>query len=86
MAQVPYAQALRVPEALPPAAAEVQHYARFFSDPGMIPTFRKTCWLGVKVAAIAVILGYPIAYRLASLRGRTKYVVAVFFAVPLLMR
>jgi spermidine/putrescine transport system permease protein len=63
----------------------LKNYARFFSDPAMIRTFIKTCWLGVKVAAIAVILGYPIAYRLASLRGRTKYVVAVFFAVPLLM-
>jgi len=63
----------------------LKNYARFFDDPGMIPTFIKTCWLGVKVAAVTVILGYPIAYRLASLQGRTKYVVAIFFAIPLLM-
>jgi len=63
----------------------LKNYARFFSDPGTIQTFIKTCWLGLKVAAITVILGYPIAYRLASLGGRTKYAVAVFFAVPLLM-
>jgi spermidine/putrescine transport system permease protein len=63
----------------------LKNYIRFFTDPGLLPTFRKTCWLGLKVAAITVLLGYPVAYLLASLRSRTKYAVAMFFAVPLLM-
>jgi spermidine/putrescine transport system permease protein len=63
----------------------LKNYARFFTDAGFLPTFISTCWLGLKVAAIAVIFGYPIAYLLASLRGRAKYTVAMFFAVPLLM-
>ncbi len=63
----------------------LKNYVRFFSDPGLLPTFIRTCWLGLKVAAITVVLGYPVAYLLASLGGRTKYTVAMFFAVPLLM-
>ena len=63
----------------------LKNYARFFSDPGLLPTFFKTCWLGLKVAAITVVLGYPVAYLLASLRGRSKYAAAMLFAVPLLM-
>ncbi len=63
----------------------LKNYIRFFTDPGLLPTFIRTCWLGLKVAAITVVLGYPVAYLLASLGGRTKYAVAMFFAVPLLM-
>jgi spermidine/putrescine transport system permease protein len=63
----------------------LKNYVRFFTDAGFVPTFVSTCWLGLRVAAIAVVVGYPIAYLLASLRGRTKYRVAMFFAVPLLM-
>ena len=62
-----------------------KNYLRFFADPGFLPTFLRTCWLGLKVAAITIVLGYPIAYLLASLGGRTKYAVAMVFAVPLLM-
>src|SRR5262245_53604268 len=63
----------------------LKNYVRFFADPGLLPTFRRTCWLGLKVAVIAVVLGYPVAYLLASLGGRTKYAAAMFFTVPLLM-
>ena len=62
-----------------------KNYVRFLADPGLLPTFLRTCWLGLKVAAITVVLGYPVAYLLASLGGRTKYAVAMLFAVPLLM-
>jgi spermidine/putrescine transport system permease protein len=63
----------------------LKNYIRFFTDAGFLPTFFSTCWLGLKVAAIAVVVGYPIAYLLASLRGRAKYTVAMLFAEPLLM-
>jgi spermidine/putrescine transport system permease protein len=59
----------------------LKNYIRFFADPGLLPTFLRTCWLGLKVAAITVVLGYPVAYLLASLGGRMKYTVAMFFAV-----
>ena len=63
----------------------LKNYARFFNDPGFVPTFLRTCWLALKVSAITILLGYPVAYLLASLGGRAKYAVALLFAVPLLM-
>lgn len=63
----------------------LKNYARFFTDAGFLPTFLNSCWLALKVAAIAVLAGYPVAYLLASLGGRIRYALALFFAVPLLM-
>ena len=63
----------------------LKNYIRFFTDPGFLPTYVTTCWLGLKVAAITVLCGYPVAYLLASLSGRVKYAAAMVFAVPLLM-
>ena len=63
----------------------LKNYVRFFTEPGLLQTFGKTCLVGLSVAAITVVLGYPVAYLLASLGGRTKYAVAMVFAVPLLM-
>lgn len=61
------------------------NYARFFGDPIYIPLFLRTCLLALEVAAITVLLGYPIALLLASLRGRAKYAATLAFVVPLLM-
>ena len=61
------------------------NYARFFGDPIYIPLFLRTCLLALEVAAIGVLLGYPIALLLASLRGRAKYLATLVFVIPLLM-
>jgi spermidine/putrescine transport system permease protein len=61
------------------------NYARFFGDPIYIPLFLRTCLLALEVAAIGVLLGYPIALLLASLKGRAKYAVTLVFVIPLLM-
>ena len=50
-----------------------------------VPVFFSTCALCLGVAAITVIFGYPVAYLLASLQGRRKYVMMVIFVVPLMM-
>jgi len=63
----------------------LKNYERFFTDAGFLPTFLNTCWLALKVAGITVLAGYPVAYLLASLGGRSKYALALIFAVPLLM-
>jgi len=63
----------------------LKNYIRFFTEPGLQQTFRKTCLVGLSVAGITIVLGYPVAYLLASLGGRRKYAVAVLFTVPLLM-
>jgi spermidine/putrescine transport system permease protein len=56
----------------------LKNYVRFFTDAGFIPTFLNTCWLGLKVSAITVFLGYPVAFLLAGLRGRAKYTATMF--------
>jgi spermidine/putrescine transport system permease protein len=61
------------------------NYARFFGDPIYIPLFLRTCLLALEVAAIGVLLGYPIALLLASLEGRAKYAATLVFVIPLLM-
>jgi spermidine/putrescine transport system permease protein len=61
------------------------NYARFFGDPIYIPLFLRTCVLALEVAAIGVLLGYPIALLLAGLKGRAKYAATLIFVIPLLM-
>ncbi|MFO1055529.1 MAG: ABC transporter permease [Dongiaceae bacterium] len=61
------------------------NYARFFGDPIYIPLFLRSCLLALEVAAITVLLGYPIALLLASLKGRAKYAATLAFVIPLLM-
>jgi spermidine/putrescine transport system permease protein len=63
----------------------LRNYERFFTAPAFVPVFFSTCALCLGVAAITVIFGYPVAYLLASLQGRRKYVMMVIFVVPLMM-
>src|SRR5262249_43412431 len=58
---------------------------RFFPDPVFLPVFWRTLVLCLEVAALAVAFGYPVAYFLAGLRGRTKYLLLLLLMVPLLM-
>jgi len=61
------------------------NYARFFTDPVFLPIFLRTCLLCLSVAVICVLLAYPVAYFLTTLRGRRRYVLLVLLLVPLLM-
>lgn len=61
------------------------NYGRFFTDPVFIPVLVTTCILCVSVAVICVVVGYPVAYFLASLRGRWRYTLLLLMLVPLLM-
>jgi spermidine/putrescine transport system permease protein len=63
----------------------LKNYVRFFTDPTFYDTFGWSCLLALGVAVLTVLLGYPVAYLLASLGGRMKYVVAFIFVIPLLM-
>ena len=63
----------------------VKNYVRFFADPIFVPVFVRTCLICLGVAAITVVLGYPVAYLLASLEGRLKYTMTLVFVIPLLM-
>ena len=61
------------------------NYARFFGEGVFLPVFLRTCLLAAEVAAITVLVGYPVAIWLASLEGRRKLAMTLAFAVPLLM-
>ena len=61
------------------------NFERLINDGIYIPLFFKTCWLAIQVALICLVIGYPVAYFLASLSGRLKYVALLMFVIPLLM-
>jgi len=61
------------------------NYRRFFADPVFLPVFWRTCLLCLEVAALAVGFGYPVAFFLAGLEGRKRYVLLLLLMVPLLM-
>jgi spermidine/putrescine transport system permease protein len=61
------------------------NYARFFTDAAFIPTFIVTCELALEVALVTVLLGYPVAYLLATLGGRAKLALTLVFVIPLMM-
>ena len=61
------------------------NYQRFFTDEIFLPVFWRTCLLCLEVAALAIAFGYPVAFFLASLRGRKKYALLMMLLVPLLM-
>src|SRR4029079_14264935 len=63
----------------------LKNYVRFFTDKIFIPVLWQTCLLCLAVAVLAVLIGYPVAFRLVTLSGRRKYVLLMLVLVPLLM-
>jgi spermidine/putrescine transport system permease protein len=63
----------------------LKNYLRFFQDEIYLPLFIKTVFLALEVVAITLIVGYPCAYLLAGMKGRTKYILALVFTMPLFM-
>ncbi|MBM3220758.1 MAG: ABC transporter permease [Candidatus Rokubacteria bacterium] len=61
------------------------HYARFLSDGFYLGVLWDTLVLGVIVTAIALLLGYPLAYHLARTRSRWKPLLIVCILSPLLV-
>ncbi|WP_214471253.1 ABC transporter permease [Mesorhizobium sp. dw_380] len=66
-------------------APTLGNYVRFFTDPIFLPVFWNTIVLCVSVAAICILLAYPAAYFLATLKGRWRYALLMLLLVPLLM-
>ena len=62
-----------------------RNYSRFFTDAIFIPVLWQTSLLCLAVAILAALLGYPVAFRLATLSGRRKYILLMLVLVPLLM-
>ena len=61
------------------------NYVRFFTDPVFLPVFRNTLALCLSVAAICILLAYPAACFLTTLKGRWRYALLMLLMVPLLM-
>jgi spermidine/putrescine transport system permease protein len=61
------------------------NYQRFFTDPIFLPVLWQTCILCLEVSLLTVLAGYPVAYFLAGLRGRKRYILLMLMLVPLLM-
>ncbi len=61
------------------------NYRRFFTEAIFIPILWRTCLLCLAVAALAILIGFPVAFLLANLRGRRRYLVLLMVLVPLLM-
>ncbi|RVD53176.1 MAG: ABC transporter permease [Mesorhizobium sp.] len=63
----------------------LRNYVRFFTDPIFLPVFWNTIVLCVSVAVICILLAYPAAYFLTTLKGRWRYALLMLLLVPLLM-
>ena len=61
------------------------NYRRFFTDAIFIPILWRTSLLCLAVAALAILIGFPVAFLLANLKGRRRYLVLLMVLVPLLM-
>jgi spermidine/putrescine transport system permease protein len=60
------------------------NYRRFFTDPIFLHVLGQTCVLCLAVAALATMIGYPVAFQLVNLKGRSRYFLLLVL-VPLLM-
>ena len=61
------------------------NYRRFFTDAIFVPVLWQTCLLCLAVAGLATLIGYPVAFLLANLNGRRRYLLLLMVLVPLLM-
>lgn len=61
------------------------NYRRIFTDAIFIPILWRTCLLCLAVAALTILIGFPVAFLLANLKGRRRYLVLLMVLVPLLM-
>ena len=58
------------------------NYGRFFSQPVYLQVLQRTLAMGAATALVCVLLGYPVAYRLANASARGRAVLLAFILVP----
>jgi putative spermidine/putrescine transport system permease protein len=59
------------------------NYLRFFTDPFYLGVMRTTLWVSVAVTALCLLLGVPMAYRLARTASRRKSWMMLLLILPL---
>ncbi|MEO6985217.1 MAG: ABC transporter permease [Paralcaligenes sp.] len=77
-----FQQSLKVPDSGTLTAA---YYIKVVSDPYYLRVLGQTIMLGVVVAAICLITGYPMAYAIARARGGWKAALTFVLVAPLLV-
>ncbi len=63
--------------------ATAANYARFVTDPFYLGVLRTTLWVAASSTAVCLLLGLPIAYRLARMRSRWKSLCMLALVMPL---
>jgi spermidine/putrescine transport system permease protein len=63
----------------------LRNYLRFFTGEAFFHVFWQTILLCLGVAALAILVAYPVAYFLTGLKGRMKATLVMLILVPLLM-
>lgn len=60
----------------------LRHYERILEVPAYLRVLHRTLWMGAVTAAICLVLGYPLAYRLAAASPRGKAILLVCILIP----
>jgi len=63
--------------------ATAENYLRFVSDPFYLGVLRTTLWVAFSSTALCLLLGLPLAYRLARMRSRWKSACMLALVLPL---
>ena len=63
----------------------LRNYVRFFTDAAYVPVFLRTCLLAWVWRRSPSLLGYPVAYLLASSRVVANTSLMLVFVIPLMM-
>lgn len=63
----------------------LENYERFLTDSFYLRMLGQTLWLGLLTTAITLLLGYPLAYHLATTGSRWKPLLLFFLISPLLV-
>ncbi|WP_033058218.1 ABC transporter permease [Sinorhizobium arboris] len=61
----------------------VQHYARLFAEPLYLRVLGRTFQIAFVVMLASIVLGYPVAFAMAKLKGRSAAIVAACVLIPL---
>src|SRR5438552_4745701 len=69
----------------PGSAMTFANYAKAFGDAFYLRVLLQTVALGVAVTALALVLGYPVAYFLARTRSRRRHVLLFLVISPLVV-
>lgn len=58
------------------------HYKRFFNEPAYLNVLFSTIKTGLLVTITCIILGYPVAYMLASVTDKARNILFIFVLLP----